>query len=224
MPEPPQPEDLLAGLALAAEGSGPLLQRDYWAVLAGCQLTPREVADEVARRFVELPPPALVRFRRTGGGDGQLAIGDEMEVDIRLAGSCRVRVVHRDAQSLTVATVAGHPEAGRITFGAYTNRLGEVIFHIRSRARSGSSALRAGFLAAGEPMQTNTWCDFVNRLAARVGDGVLGSVSASSHVVEEAGDDRHAGPTFLARPAAEAEAVAEVEAAAKVEVEVEAKR
>lgn len=199
-PDRPQ---LLAGLALAADGHGPLLQRDYWGVIAACRLSPPGVAEVVAARFEDLPPPGLVRFRRAGGVGAALAVGDEMEVQIRLAGSFRVRVIHRDDRSLTIATVEGHPEAGRITFGAYANDRGDVVFHIRSRARSGSTAHRAGFLATGEPMQTNTWSDFINRLAVRVGDGVIGFIQASTREIDEAEEDRGAGPTFLARPAAE---------------------
>lgn len=203
---PAHPRDrprLLAGLALATDGHGPLLQRDYWGVIAGCRLTPPEVAEVVATRFPELPAPGLVRFRRAGGATEALAVGDEMEVDIRLAGSFRVRIIHRDERSLTIGTIAGHPEAGRITFGAYANPRGDVVFHIRSRARSGSSSTRAAFLAAGEPMQTNTWGDFVNRLAVRVGDGVIGFVQSSTREMDETEEDGGAGPTFLARPAAE---------------------
>ena len=50
----------------------------------------------------------------------------------------RVRVVDTNSLSLTLATDDGHPEAGRITFGVYPNDEGDIVFHIRSRARSGS--------------------------------------------------------------------------------------
>ena len=118
----------------ATEGAGPLLQRDYWAVFAGCTLTPSDVIARVRERFCELPPDALVRFDAPDG------VGIDAELDIRIkpAQSCRVRVIHEDANSFTLGTLVGHPEAGRITFGAYRNPAGEVVFHIRSRARSSS--------------------------------------------------------------------------------------
>jgi hypothetical protein len=184
-----------------ADGRGPLLERDYWAVVGGVE-GPRALARVVAERFAEFPPPSLVRFRRKDGAQaaGQaLERGDELDVDIIGAGTFGVRVIHRDANSITLATLAGHPEAGRITFGAYRNRWDDVVFHIRSRARAGSRSHYAGFLFAGDPMQTNTWSDFINRLAAAVGDGVEGMIHAEKQRVhEERGDREVDAPTFIA--------------------------
>jgi hypothetical protein len=200
--------ELTAELLAAAAGAGPLLQRDYWAVIAGCRLRPRALMDEIARRFAEFAPVELVHFEHAtcrarpldASGDG-LRIGDELCVDIRLAGECRVRVVSREPQSLTLATLPGHPEAGRITFGAYPNARGDVVFHIRSRARSSAPHLYFGFLTAGEAMQTNTWTDFVIAVAQTFGDGVIGAVHAETErIADETGDAAVVGcsPTFVA--------------------------
>jgi len=191
---------LLRGLLPAAHGAGPLLQRDYWAVIQGCRLTPPEVATLVASRFWEFAPEDLVAFRRVDDTTEPLEVGDELEVWIRMSGTVRVRVVHRDRNSLTLATLIGHPEAGRITFGAYRNDYGDVIFHIRSRARAGSSLRYLGFLTAGDPMQTNTWTEFVNRVALTAGDGVLGYIHADTRKIAGAVDGPRAmlSPTFIA--------------------------
>lgn len=191
---------LLEGIVLASEGTGPLLQRDYWAVLRNCRLAPPDLVDTIARDFCEFAPSDLVRFERALRHPEPLELGEEMEVDIRMAGSCRVRVVHRDRNSLTLATLRGHPEAGRITFGSYRSADGEVIFHIRSRARSSSGTKYAGYVAAGEPMQTNTWTDFIDRVAHTVGDGVTGVIHAETTPIEDEGDvpERVCTPTFLA--------------------------
>jgi hypothetical protein len=190
----------MKGLASSDAGAGPLLQRDYWAVIEGCRFRPREISELLARNFGDFPPEEIVRFRRKDGGDAPLQVGDELDVQIRHVGRYGVRVVHRDANSLTVATLAGHPEAGRITFGSYPNERGDVVFHIRSRARAGSRRRYLGFLAVGDPMQTNTWLDFIDRLAATVGDGVRGAIHAEKRKVqEERGDRDPSGPTFIAR-------------------------
>jgi hypothetical protein len=193
-------EKLTSGLARASEGSGPLLQRDYWAVIQNCRLTAAELADLVAREFNTFAPEALVTFKRDEGTQGELEEGDELEVSIKVAGTCRVRVLHRDRNSFTLGTLEGHPEAGRITFGAYPNDHGDVIFHIRSRARSGSALKYAGFLAAGEPMQTTTWTDFVDRVAHTTGDGVVGVIHAETTEIEDEPDDPETlcSPTFVA--------------------------
>lgn len=186
-------------LALSPAGVGPLLQRDYWAVISGCRLKPSEVVDWVARYFSEFSPPDRAIFSMPLVAP--LQVGDELHVKIRWAGSFRIRVLHQDRNSMTLGTIRGHPEAGRITFGAYRNDFGDVIFHIRSRARSSSRRFLAGFLAIGDPMQLHTWTDFVNNVALSAGNGVVGFVHAESckmpkRFSEEAEASR---PTFVAQ-------------------------
>ncbi|MBZ4419811.1 DUF1990 family protein [Myxococcus sp. RHSTA-1-4] len=191
------------GLLLPEQGAGPLLQRDYWAVIKGCQHPPSTVMNWVARRFPEFAPAELCVFNRTGEScEGEpLEPGDELTVKIQGAGTFGVRVIHKDAQSLTLATLPGHPEAGRITFGAYRNDHGDVIFHIRSRARSGSLFHYVGFVGAGEAMQTNTWTEFVLRVAVTAGEGVVGVIHADTTELEDEpeGSDPEHDPTFLAK-------------------------
>jgi hypothetical protein len=183
-------------LVAATEGKGALLQRDYWAVFGDCAMKPSEVIAHVKTHFCELPPTSLVTFAAPQG----VAVGAELDIRITPAQPCRVRVLHEDRQSLTLGTLAGHPEAGRITFGAYRNPAGGVIFHIRSRARSASVAKLVGFLAIGEAMQTNTWTDFINHTAASVGARIAGVIHADTERVDELPEDDHPlqAPTFLA--------------------------
>jgi hypothetical protein len=180
----------------ATSGAGPLLQRDYWAVFAGCALKPSEIVTYVKTHFCELPPASLVQFVAPAG----LNTNAELDIRIMPAQSCRVRVMHEDAQSLTLGTLTGHPEAGRITFGAYSNADGDVIFHIRSRARSASMSQRIGFLAIGDAMQTNTWSGFINNIAAAVGAHIPDVIRAETKEVEDLPEDDHPldSPTFLA--------------------------
>lgn len=193
--------DLLRHRQPSAGGAGPLLQRDYWAIIRDCRLRPSEVMRLVARRFPEFSPAEYAAFESADGSDEELRVGDELSVRIRMAGTSRVRVLHRDRTSLTIGTLEGHPEAGRITFGAYRNDYGHVIFHIRSRARSRSERDAIGFQILGDPMQTNTWTDFVNRVAATVGAGVVGVIHTEKRRVRERpGDaDSPVSPTFIAR-------------------------
>ena len=183
----------------ATEGAGPLLQRDYWAVIAGARLTPHQIMDLVAEKFPEFPPENLVQFRVSEGCTVPLQVGDELDIDIKLAGECAVRVVHRDANSITLGTLEGHPEAGRITFGAYRNDRGDVVFHIRSRARSSGLAKYVEWLFGGDPMQTTTWVDFINALSMTVGSGVVDGIRVEqNHVDDEEADADPTAPTFVA--------------------------
>jgi hypothetical protein len=184
----------------ASEGVGPLLQRDYWAVIRACPHSPHELATQVREQFLDFPPEELVVFRYPGENDSPLEVGDELEVVIRMMEPVKVRVIHRNENSLTLGTSEGHPEAGRITFGAYRNDHRDVIFHIRSRARPASSTDYAGFLITGDPMQTNTWTEYIDVLAHRMGDGVVGHIHVEEeHVAPEEDEDSMDSPTFIAR-------------------------
>lgn len=185
----------------ASEGEGELLQRDYWAVLKDPKFDLHGVARELIEHFEHFAPPDLVRFKRGGGAGKALARGDELEVHISPAGSFGVRVVDTNSLSLTLATDDGHPEAGRITFGVYPNDEGDIVFHIRSRARSGSKRFALGFLTAGEPMQTTTWTGYIDRLAAVVANGCRDVIHVETQKVDETEADRRVEglePTFRA--------------------------
>jgi Domain of unknown function (DUF1990) len=195
-----QPADELQS---PATGSGPLLQRDYWAVIRECRCRPSEVMQMVASRFCELPPADVVAFSRPAA-DGQkpVEVGECIDIRIKLAGDARVRVIHTTPCSVTLGTLVGHPEAGRITFGSYRNDAGAVIFHIRSRARSSSIWTYCGFIVGGDPMQTESWTVFVNNVAAACGNGVDGEGHAETRAVPkdewEPADESMDGPTFVA--------------------------
>lgn len=200
MSHQPASSSLLYDLLPAQAGAGRYLQRDYWAAIEHCTCSPSELIERIRTRFCEFAPSELAAFRRRKDSTAPLTQGDELDVDIAMVGKCAVRVVHVAPQSLTLATLRGHPEAGRITFGAYRNPCGDVIFHIRSRARSGSSAMYAGFLAAGEAMQTNTWTDFIASVALTYGSGAIGFIHAETHVIplEAESEDVQCSPTFHA--------------------------
>jgi Domain of unknown function (DUF1990) len=186
-----------SGLSPSGRGVGPLLQRDYWAKLRGTELRPSQIAVELKRHFASYAPAHLAAFAPKV--PRALRVGDEMDIHIAGAGDCCVRVVHCDEQSVTLATVEGHPEAGRITFGAYRDVDGRVIFHIRSRARSDSLLRRLGFVLLGDAMQTNTWTDFVSRVAALCGSEVAGGVHVETNPIDDEHDGPIDRPTFLAR-------------------------
>ena len=190
---------LSEALQLAQAGAGALLQRDYWAAIEECRVSPGQLMADLRQRFCEFPPEDLVSFERATQSEQPLGVGDELAIVIRMAGACRVRVTCCDEHSLTLSTLRGHPEAGRITFGCYRHESGAVVFHIRSRSRSGDAKFAAGFMTLGEAMQTNTWVDFVRTVASTYGAGVLGEVHADTLEVEPtAEDDDVSRPTFVA--------------------------
>jgi hypothetical protein len=186
----------VSDLLPATRGAGPLLQRDYWAVLEEGTLRPSELMSLVKEHFCTLPPAALVEFIAPDGVDR----GARLDILIRPNQECAVRVIHSDAQSVTLGTLEGHPEAGRITFASYRNPAGRILFHIRSRARSTTAVKRLGFLAIGDAMQTNTWTDFIRNVAALADASIAGPIHADTTAVDDLPEDDeplHA-PTFLA--------------------------
>lgn len=197
-----QRTELLRDVVPAREGIGPLVQRDYWGVIDGCRASPVALMDQVARQFGDFAPPQLVSFARLDGSTEPLEVGVDLNVTIAGAGTFGVRVLDREAQSMTLATLSGHPEAGRITFGAYRNEWGDVIFHIRSRARSSSQKFAMAYAVLGEAMQTNTWTDFIWAVACTFGSGVRGTIHAETLQLSDDDvrqRDEPSAPTFLAR-------------------------
>jgi len=170
-------------------------------VLTSSEAGPRDAARLLLSRFTEFAPPDLLRFERRSEAAGSLETGETLEVVIRALGTFSVRVVHQDQLSVTLVTETGHPEAGRITFGAYPNGDGEAVLHIRSRARAGSPYFALVFPAAAQPMQTTTWTGFLDRWAAVAGGRIRDVIHEETREVSEEPGDRRMHdifPTFRA--------------------------
>ena len=185
----------------AADGTGPLLQRDYWAIINGCELAPEQIMRRVRAEFPRFAPEDLVQFSRPAPDETPLSVGDEMTVDIKSAGSCDVRVVAVDGRSLTMQTLNNHPEAGRITFGARQDAQGRTVFRIRSRARANGLLNYLGYELLGKKMQARTWVTFIERVVAACGGRAVGGIRVQTREVPESSDDIEAapGPTFPTR-------------------------
>lgn len=158
----------------ASEGTGPLLERVYMAVVEGTGITPEVLARAVRERFERFAPSETACFRRPDREPGPLDVGDEMAIKIALLGDCRVRVVHVDERSVTLRTLKGHPEAGRITFGAYRDDKGRPAFRILSRTRASGLTSYLGYLVLGKQMQSRCWIRFVDRVVTDCGGRVAG--------------------------------------------------
>jgi hypothetical protein len=150
----------------ASQGAGPLLQRDYWAVLTGSACSPEEIVAMLALRFPDFANPVIAAFSFVP--PPPLEVGREMKIVIQGYGECHVRVAHKDERSITLRTLEDHFEAGRITFGAWREN-GETVFKVRSRARTRSKPHSWGFAAGGHRVQKQLWLEFVKNVAKNCG-------------------------------------------------------
>ena len=184
----------------AADGVGPLLQRDYVLVIEGSRCTPEQVAQLLRSDFPRFSPAELARFTRSGDVTRPLDRGDTMHVLMVGMVECGVRVIHLDRNSFTLGTLEGHPEAGRITFGAYRDAAGRLVCRIRSRARLRHHFYWYNYLFLGKHGQTRSWVVFLDRLAAACGGRKLSEVVTSTDRVSETPADRGTedAPTFTA--------------------------
>jgi hypothetical protein len=192
--------DESADLVSAAEGHGPLLERDYWVVIQGGHCTPEQAMQRVLAEFPRFSPGELAQFTHPSGGKAPLAVGDVMDIDITGDGKSQVQITRIDARRLTMQTVEGHPEAGRITFGAYLHQDGHLIFRIRSRARLRDRFRLIGYRLLGRAMQTRVWITFCQRVAEECGGRIIGEVQTETREVREELSDRGIAeqPTFTA--------------------------
>lgn len=182
----------------ASEGHGPLWQREYTARLSGTSYSPESVMQLLREDFPDFSPVGLAAFSRDESTP--LALGDEMKVAIQGYGECGVRVVHLEPHSLTLRTLEGHFEAGRITFGAYLEN-DELVVRIRSRARSAGRLRHVGYKLLGQKLQEQTWRIFLERVVERIGGQMKGEIGVTTAEVKSTLADLGEldTPTFLVK-------------------------
>lgn len=161
------------GAQSADEGTGALVHRRY-----EVSLPDRAVSKDIVMRLMqlhltELAPAALANFEKSEGTDSVFRVGDEYEITMLGPWNGDVRVAEMLADSFTLVTLEGHPEAGHITFSVDddTELLGNLRVRVESwaRARDGVVEVAYGTLGLGKQVQTEVWVTFLQRLSTLAG-------------------------------------------------------
>jgi hypothetical protein len=183
---PPLPDGLVdERFQLPEDGSGPLFRRRYRVRIVGGELTPEQLMAEVLREPNRAAPIEVAVFRKTHGGEGPLAVGDEFVVRMPGPWDGPVTVVDRTPTSFRFATLKGHLEAGQIEFR--TRADGDAVrFEIESWARSGDRLAELLFdrVKLAKEMQLHMWTHFCERAAKLAGGRIRGGISIDTRRVE----------------------------------------
>ncbi len=162
----------VAGRAAATpmDGFGQLWHKVYQLRLAGIETSAQTAAGYLHAHLGELWPPG--NHLRLLGVERALIPGAVGHIQLKLPGgaplSTGVRVLHRSSTSLTLVTLAGHMEAGWITFAAYAAG-GTTVVRVESLARTGDPLYEVGFKLFGHGQQEGFWRYTLTALAGNLG-------------------------------------------------------
>ena len=121
----------------AEDGVGALYHRTYEVTFRAEGTSPEAIMAKLQADLNAPSAQALATFEKTRGEAGVLRIDDEYLIHITGPYNGPVRVGDVTPRSFRLLTLAGHMEAGEITFAVRpAERPDEYVFRIESRARS----------------------------------------------------------------------------------------
>jgi hypothetical protein len=167
-----------------ADGVGPLLHRRYRVRIRGSRCTPEELMRTFVGDLNAVVPSEVAFFRQLRGADGPPEVGDDYLVRMPGPWDGPVRVIRTDANSLRLATLRGHLEAGQIEFRARRDGDG-LTFEIESWARAGDwlSHIAYNYLRLAKEIQLNMWTHCCLRTCKIAGGRPDGGVWITTHRV-----------------------------------------
>ena len=148
-------------------GFGQMWQKTYRIALRKRELTPQQVIATWKENVPKLKPPQK-RFYPSSLG---IAPNELVLIDAQtVAGpiSTGVMVLYAGAESFTLITPAGHPEAGWVTFSSYVED-GCTFAQVQVLARASDPFYELAFRLAGSKLQDQIWTHVLTELAALLG-------------------------------------------------------
>jgi hypothetical protein len=149
------------------QGFGQLWQKTYRIGLRATNLTPQEVIATWKSSVPKLKPPT----KRFYPGSLGITPNALVLIDAQTPGgpiSTGVMVLYAGAESFTLMTPAGHPEAGWVTFSSYVEE-GCTFAQVQVMARAGDPLYELAFRLAGSKLQDGIWTHVLMALAAELG-------------------------------------------------------
>lgn len=182
---PPTPEPAGARpLQSEADGVGPRFHRRYRVDVADAALSPEALMAQIGADLQAFSPGEIAVFHKTTGAEGQLAVGDEFDIDIRGPYDGPVRVAEVAPTHFTLKTLDGHMEAGEIRFEAapHPSAPGALRFTIESWARSADALVDVAYddLGVAKEAQQAMWTFFCHRVAEAAGGEAMGPIDVET--------------------------------------------
>jgi anti-anti-sigma factor len=149
------------------QGFGQLWLKTYRIGLRNSKLTPQEVIATWKQNVPKLKPPQK-RFYPSPIG---ITPNELVLIDAQTPGgpiSTGVMVLYAGAESFTLMTPAGHPEAGWVTFSSYVED-GCTFAQVEVMARAGDPLYELAFRLAGSKLQDQIWTHVLTALATQLG-------------------------------------------------------
>jgi anti-anti-sigma factor len=149
------------------QGFGQMWQKTYRIALRRRELTPQQVIATWKENVPRLKPPQK-RFYPSSLG---IAPNELVLIDAQTMGgpiSTGVMVLYAGAESFTLMTPAGHPEAGWVTFSSYVED-GCTFAQVQVLARASDPFYELAFRLAGSKLQDQIWTHVLTELAALLG-------------------------------------------------------
>lgn len=169
---------------LPEEGVGSLERKRFWGDIAGSTMSAESLLDELRRRFSEITPWTMDLETPEGTPRG-MDEGETVTMELPLRGRIQVRVVEVAPGRITLVTLRGHPLAGVVRF-LCEPRADLVRFEVQVYDRSGSMADWLAMHTVGSQVQSSTWMELVENVAAASGGRLVGEVESEQDVLDDA--------------------------------------
>lgn len=146
-------------------GTGPLVQRIFYAFLAGVRRSPSDLFESFRRRFADLVPESTMGPAKEPVAESRIEKGTTLTLSLPMRGHVQVRVIELTDSSMTVATLSGHPLAGSVTF-RFTGVPGEDLrFEVETCDRPATPPDALAMYPLGILMKRWNWSKVVERTA-----------------------------------------------------------
>lgn len=174
-------------LQLLSDGNGPLYVRSYRADIEQPQTTPEALMAKIVADLNHYTPSEMAHFDKTKGDPDTLAVGDEYFITITGPWNGPVRVIAVSPTAFSFVTLAGHLEAGEISFSVieHPEQKGMLRFQIQSWSRSSNPTTDLFYRVLGVSRfaQTTMWTHFCNEVATNSGGRLADKIQVMTHKV-----------------------------------------
>jgi NADH dehydrogenase len=147
---------------LPGDGVGTLERKRYWAVIEGSRYRAAELMPILRERITELIP---IEFAAEPGTPQVIERGVTLTAALPLRGNIQMRVEEVASDRFTFATLAGHPLAGVVSFGA-TDVARGLEFEVTVHARAANPFDWLAMQTVGKAAQQSNWEDVVAKVVA----------------------------------------------------------